>query len=144
VTPEDLLRDIFEKHKTIAVYGMSNNVEKASHKVPSFLLSKGYNIIPVNPRADTVMNRKSYPNLESIPENIEILDVFRPSDQVLDVVKEAVARKKQRGDIDVIWLQLDIKNEEAKKIAEEAGITFVQNRCMMREFKRIFNERREE
>ena len=63
---------------------------------------------------------------------------------MLDVVKEAVARKKQRGDIDVIWLQLDIKNEEAKRIAEEAGITFVQNRCMMREFKRIFNEQQEE
>jgi predicted CoA-binding protein len=109
--------------------------------VPAYLLSKGYDIIPVNPYVDKIVGRKSYPNLKDIQEKIDIIEVFRPSDRVLDVVKEALVRKEERGDIAVIWLQEGIQNEEARKLAEEAGIVFVQDRCMYKEFKRLFPER---
>ena len=132
------IKEILEMNHTITVYGMSTNPEKPAHYVPVFLQSKGYTIIPVNPKADTIAECKCYPTLEDIEEKIDILLVFRPSDQVLDVVKEAVDRKKATGDIDVIWLQLGIQNNEARKLAEEAGIPFIQNRCMKIEHNRLF------
>ena len=137
---DELIREVFEKYRTVAVFGMSRNPEKSAHWVPAYLLSKGYNIIPVNPSVDQILDRKSYPNLKEIEEKIEILEVFRPSDQVLDIVKAALERKKERGDIAVIWLQEGIQNEEARKLAEEAGITFVQDRCMHKERERLFPE----
>ena len=136
IRDEDI-KDIFKKYRTIAVYGMSKNEEKAAHYVPSFLLGKGYAIIPVNPTADEIINLKCYAGLKDIAERIDILQVFRPSAQVPDVVKEALDRKKARGDIEVIWLQDGIYNEDARKLAEQAGIIFIQDRCMMKEFKRL-------
>jgi predicted CoA-binding protein len=138
---DERIREVYQKYRTIAVYGMSENPKKPAHSVPSYLLSKGYNIIPVNPYADEIVGRKSYPNLKDIEEKIDIVEVFRPSDQVVDVVKEALVRKKERGDIAVIWLQEGIQNEEARRLAEEAGIVFVQDRCMRKEFRRLFPER---
>jgi predicted CoA-binding protein len=135
---DDQIREIYVKHRTIAVYGMSKDPEKPAHRVPVFLISKGYKIIPVNPTVDVILDRKCYPNLREVPDEIEIVDVFRSSDKALDVVKEAIARKKERGDIQVIWLQLGIRNDEAGTLAEAAGINFVQDRCMLREFKRLF------
>ena len=136
-----LLREILENSQTIVVYGMSADPEKPAHFVPAFLQSKGYSIIPVNPHAETILGRKSYASLDEIPSNLQIdlVQVFRPSDQALDVVKEAVARHRQHRDIHVVWLQLDIENKAAKQLAEETGITFVQNRCMMREYERLFD-----
>ena len=136
IRDEDI-KDIFKKYRTIAVYGMSKNEEKAAHYVPSFLLGKGYAIIPVNLTADEIINLKCYAGLKDIAEQIDILQVFRPSAKVPDVVKEALDRKKARGDIAVIWLQDGIYNEEACKLAEQAGIIFIQDRCMMKEFKRL-------
>jgi predicted CoA-binding protein len=132
-----MLKDIFKKYRTIAVYGMSKSREKAAHYVPAFLLGKGYAIIPVNPTADEIINLKCYSGLKDIAQQIDILQVFRPSAQVPAVVQEALDRKKARGDIKVIWLQDGIYNEEARKLAEQAGITFIQDRCMMKEFKRL-------
>ncbi|MFQ6093601.1 MAG: CoA-binding protein [bacterium] len=140
MTTDELIREIFERHRTVAVYGMSTNVCKPAHSVPAYLLSKGYNIIPINPYADVIGGRKCHPNLRDIQERIDILEIFRPSDQVLDVVKEALQRKKERGDVAVIWLQEGIQNDEAKKLAQEANLTFVQNRCMRREHRRLFPE----
>jgi predicted CoA-binding protein len=141
MTTDELIREVLQKYRTVAVYGMSQNPEKPAHSVPAYLLSKGYNIIPVNPYADKIVGRKSYPNLKRIQEKIDIIEVFRPSADVVDVVKEALVRKEERGDIAVIWLQEGIQNEEARKLAEEVGIVFVQNRCMYKEFKRLFPER---
>jgi len=131
------IKDIFEKYKTIAVYGMSTNDVKPSHYVPTFLLSQGYKIIPINPVANEIAGQKAYKNIIDIPEDIEILNVFRPSNLVLEVVEEAIERKKQRGDIDLIWLQEGIVNDEAKKIAESFGIEFIQDRCMLKEYKNL-------
>lgn len=130
-------KPIFDKYRTIAVYGMSTNPAKASNEVPALLESAGYNIIPINPVAQEIDGKKSYPKIADIPDKIEILNVFRPSEQALDVVKEAIERKKEKGDIYVIWLQEGIVNDEAKKLAEENGIEFVQDRCMKKEYQNL-------
>jgi len=134
----EILRNIFERYKTIAVYGMSRDPGKAAQWVPSFLNSKGYSIVPINPYADKITGRKAYHRLEEVQEHIEVLEVFRPSGQVPGVVKEAVERKKNKGDIYVIWLQSGIRSDEARKLAEGADILFVEDRCMYVEFRRIF------
>ncbi len=129
--------EIFEMYKSIAVFGMSTNDVKPSHYVPAFLLSQGYNIVPVNPGAKEIAGQKAYKNILDIEDDIDILNVFRPSEAALEVVQEAVERKKQRGDIDLIWLQEGIINEEAKKLAESHGIEFIQDKCMLKEFKNL-------
>jgi hypothetical protein len=136
----DRIRDVFENYHTIAVYGMSKNPEKAAHRVPAFLLSKGYAIIPVNPSADMILNRRCYHSLKEVDEHIDIMEVFRPSEEALSIVQEAIARKKEKGDVAVIWLQEGIRNEEAKMLAEKNGIIFLQDRCMFKEYNRAFSE----
>jgi len=126
--------------KTIAVYGMSANPEKAAHSVPVYLLSRGYDVIPINPRAGEIAGRKSFKGLGEIERRIDLLDVFRPSEEALAVVEEAVARRKERGDIDTIWLQLGIRNDRARVLAEQEGIRFVQHRCIYVEHRRLFGE----
>ena len=129
------IEEIFKSYKTIAVYGMSTNPAKPSHHVPVFFLNEGYNVIPVNPVADEIAGKKVYKNLMDIPDEIEILNVFRPSEACLDVVKEAVERKNAKGDIKLIWLQEGIENDEAKALAEANGMEFIQDKCMYKEFK---------
>jgi predicted CoA-binding protein len=136
-----LLREILTKYRNIAVVGMSKNPEKPAHSVPAYLSSQGYNIIPVNPSTERIMNRRSYSSLKEVEESVDVVEVFRPSDQVLDIVKEAIERRKERGDIKVIWLQEGIANEEAESMAERESITFVQNRCMYKELKRSLHKR---
>ena len=143
MTKDELIREIFQRYRNVAVYGMSRDPGEPAHSVPAYLLSKGYNVIPVNPYADEIIGRKSYPDLKEIEERIDIVEVFRPSADVVDVVKQALARKKERGDIAVIWLQEGIENEEARELAEEMGIVFIQDRCMYKEFRRLFPERAE-
>jgi uncharacterized protein len=123
--------------KNIAVVGMSRNEEKPAHFVPKFLIEHGYNIIPVNPTTAEVLGRKSYPAISEIPNdlNIDIVDVFRRSEDVPDVVEDAI---KKKG-IKLIWMQLGISNEEAERKAKENGIDVVYNRCMLEEHKRLFN-----
>jgi len=123
--------------RNIAVVGMSKNEEKPAHLVPKFLLERGYNIIPVNPTTTEVLGRKSYPSVSEIPNdlNIDIVDVFRRSEDVPLVVDDAI---KKKG-IKLIWMQLGISNEEAEKKAKENGIDVVYNRCMLEEYERLFN-----
>lgn len=123
--------------RNIAVVGMSKNEEKPAHLVPKFLLERGYNIIPVNPTSTEVLGRKSYPSVSEIPNdlNIDIVDVFRRSEDVPYVVDDAI---KKKG-IKLIWMQLGISNEEAEKKAKENGIDVVYNRCMLEEYERLFN-----
>ena len=131
---DTVIRKIFQDYNTIAVVGMSRSTDKPARRVPAFLLTKGYNIIPVNPFVEKIVGRKSYPNLEDIPEKIDIVEVFRPSEEALSVVKDAVKRKKLKDDIAVVWLQEGIRNEEARQLAEEAGIIFIQDRCMYKDY----------
>ncbi len=119
--------------KNVAVIGMSKHQEKAAHYVPKYLSQNGYNIIPVNPTADEILDKKCYPSVEDIPESIDIVDVFRPSDQVLPVVQQAIKKKPK-----VIWLQEGIHNAEAEELARKEGIKVVFNRCMLAEHQRLF------
>ena len=129
---DEEIKQIFSL-KNVAVIGMSKNQEKASHYVPKYLSQNGYNIMPVNPTADEILDKKCYPSVEDIPEPIDIVDVFRPSDQVLPVVQQAIKKKPK-----VIWLQEGIHNAEAEDLARKEGIKVVFNRCMLAEHQRLF------
>jgi len=120
--------------KNIAVVGMSKNEEKPSNFVPKYLIEHGFNVIPVNPTYTEIMGKKSYQTISQIPDLIDIVDVFRKSEDVPAVVMEAV---KKPG-IKVVWMQEGIYNEEAEATAQENGMDVVFNRCMMAEHKRLF------
>ena len=120
--------------KNIAVVGMSKNEGKAAYYVPKYLIDQGYNVIPVNPTASEIQGRKSYPAVSSVPEKIDIVDIFRPSEDVPAVVEDAI---KKNG-IKVIWMQEGIYSEEAERMAREKGIEVVYNRCMQAEHMRLF------
>ena len=123
--------------KNIAVVGMSKNEEKAGHFVPKYLIEQGYNVIPVNPTITTqVLGRKSYPSIADIPEDIDIVDIFRKSEDVPAVIDDVINRKK--NDVKVIWMQEGIYNEEAEKRAKGNSMDVVYNRCMMAEHRRLF------
>lgn len=121
--------------KNIAVVGMSKNEQKAGNYVPRYLIEHGYNVIPVNPTISEVLGRKSYSTITDIPEKVDVVDVFRKSEDVPPVVDDAINRKNQ---IKVLWMQEGIHNEEAEKKAKENGIDVVYNRCMMAEHRRLF------
>ena len=129
------LRKIYDL-KNIAVVGMSKNEEKPAHFVPKYLIDHGYNVIPVNPTISQILGRKSYLSIPDVEENIDIVDVFRKSEDVPVVVMDAI---KKKG-IKVIWMQEGIYNEEAERKAKENGIDVVYNRCMMAEHKRLFSK----
>jgi len=122
--------------KNIAVVGMSNTKGKAANYVPKYLIDHGYNIIPVNPNSAEVIGRKSYQSASQVTQNIDILNIFRPSKDVPDIVNDAL---KKEG-IKVIWMQEGIYSEEAERAAREKGIEVVYNRCMMVEHMRLFGE----
>jgi uncharacterized protein len=122
--------------KNIAVVGMSKNEDKAAHYVPKYLIDHGYNVIPVNPTATEILGRKSYPTVSSISDKIDIVDIFRRSEDVLSVVEDTI---KKEG-IKVIWMQEGIYSKEAEKMAGEKDISAVYNRCMMAEHRRLFDD----
>ncbi|MDE1764853.1 MAG: CoA-binding protein [Thaumarchaeota archaeon] len=129
---DEQIKEIY-RLKNVAVVGMSKNPEKAAHYVPKYLAEKGYNIIPVNPTADEILGKKCYPSLATVPIKIDIVDVFRPSDQVRPVIEDAIKIKPS-----VVWLQEGIHNPEAESLAKKAGIDVVFNRCMLAEHQRLF------
>ena len=129
---DEEIKDILTLKK-IAVIGMSRHSNKAAHFVPKYLLEQGFDITPINPIADEILGKKSYPNISSVNSHIDIVDVFRPSDQVLQVVQEAIEKKPK-----VIWLQEGIHNLEAEGLARKHGIKVVYNRCMLAEHQRLF------
>jgi predicted CoA-binding protein len=118
--------------KNIAVVGMSKNEEKPAHFVPKYLIDQGYNVIPVNPTVNEILGRKSYSAVSEIHEDIDVVEVFRRSEDVPSVMDDVIRKKG----IKVIWMQSGIYNEEAEKKAKENGIDVVFNRCMMVEHRR--------
>jgi uncharacterized protein len=119
------IRKILEL-RNIAVIGMSNTEGKPANFVPKYLIENGYNIIPVNPTTSEVLGRKSYASVSEIPEQVDIVDVFRRSEDVPIIVEDAINKKG----VKVIWMQSGIYNEEAERRAKENGIDVVFNRCM--------------
>ncbi len=134
-TDEELKK--FYNFKNIAVVGMSKNEDKPSHFVPKYLLKNGYNIIPVNPTTEEILERKSYKLVSEIKEDVDIVDVFRKSEDIIPVVDDLL---KKKG-IKLIWLQKGIFNQHAEEVAKKNGIDFVYNRCMLEEHQRLFSDR---
>ncbi len=126
MTPE---RTLLETTELIAVVGLSNDPNKASHRVSEFMQHHGYKIVPVNPNEVSILGEKCYPNLESIPFAIDMVNVFRPAKDCTDIAKSAVTIGAKS-----VWLQLGIVSEEAKDIVEKAGIGFVMDRCLKIEY----------
>ena len=129
---DEEIKQIFSLKK-IAVVGMSRHTTKAAHFVPKYLTEQGFDITPVNPNTDEILGEKSYPSLSSIDHPIDIVDIFRPSEQVLSVVQDAIKLKPK-----VIWLQEGIHNSEAEELARSNGIMVIFNRCMLAEHQRLF------
>ncbi len=123
---------ILREAKTIAVVGLSNKPERASFGVASYLQRQGYRIIPVNPTIDQALGERSYPDLKSVPEKIDVVDVFRRSEDVPPVVDEAI----QVG-AKAVWMQEGVVNEAAAAKARQAGLDVVMDRCMLKEYQRL-------
>ncbi len=122
--------------------GLSRDHSKYSYEVAAYLKSQGFHIVPVNPFADEVLGEKSYKSLLEMPSEvnrtIEVVDVFRPSQDVPPIVKQAIELKRLFGVLKVVWMQLGIVNEDAAESAKRAGLAVVMDRCMLREHRRLF------
>jgi predicted CoA-binding protein len=132
VESDEELSEILECD-TVAVVGCSATAGKAAHDVPRYLLDHGYDVVPVNPFADEVFGRTAHDSLSAVPDGVDIVDVFRPSEEVAGIVDEALNRE----DAGVIWTQLGIRDDEAAARAEEAGKRVVQDRCIKVEHQRL-------
>lgn len=139
---QDNTHEILRKYKTVAIVGLSSDPSKPSRVVADYLKSHGFRIIPVNPFAEEILGEKSYKSLVEMPTEIqkiiEIVDIFRRSDDVLPIVEQAVYLKKLHGNPYVVWMQLGIINEQAAEKAKEAGLTVIMDKCMRLEHQRLF------
>lgn len=122
---DDELRKILVETKTIAMVGASNNAERASHGIMKQLLDAGYHVIPVNPKESEVLGQKAYASLAEIPEKVEIVDVFRKSEDTPGIADEAIAIGAK-----VLWLQLGVSSEDAAARAKAAGLTVIMDKCI--------------
>ena len=140
---QNKIREILTKYRTVAVVGLSRNSEKYSYKVSDYLKKHDFQIIPVNPSADKILGERSYKSLLDIPERIqkiiEIVNVFRPSEEVLKIVEQVIELKNRYEKPNVIWLQLGIASEKAAEIAKKAGLTIVMDKCIMIEHMRLLS-----
>lgn len=131
---DEVVKQIFSKYRTVAIVGLSRDSSKDSYKVAEYLKNHGFKIVPVNPFIEKVLDEKSYKTLLDMPvevqKSVEIVDIFRPSSEVLPIVEQAVQLRKQYSVPHVIWMQLGVINQEGAKKAQEAGLTVVMNRCM--------------
>lgn len=127
------LKEILERSKTIAVVGLSPKPHRDSNRVATYLQQQGYRVVPVYPREDFILGERVCRTLTEIPYRIDIVNVFRRSDEVLPVVSEAVKLHPR-----VVWLQLGIANEAAIPICSDAGIALVMDSCIMVEHRRLF------
>lgn len=142
---QDEMRGILTKYRTVAVVGLSRDPSKDSYRVSEYLKNHGFRIIPVNPTADEILGEKSYKSLLDTPaemqKTLEVIDIFRPSAEVMPIVEQAIQLKKKYGVPYVVWMQLGIINEQAAEKARKAGLMVVMDKCMMQQHKRIFGER---
>jgi predicted CoA-binding protein len=136
VTDDDAIRDVLGLN-SIAVVGCSTTAGKAAHEIPAYLQQHGYEIHPVNPYADTVLGESAVDSLEEVEADIDLVNVFRPSEEVAGIVDETRSRHDTDGDIEAVWLQLGITDDNALADAEAAGLTTVQDRCMKVEHQRL-------
>jgi len=124
--------EILNSRRVVAIVGLSPKPDRPSYRVASYLKEQGYRIIPVNPRAREILGEVCYPDLSSIPEAIDVVDVFRRSKEVLVVVEEAIKIRAK-----ALWMQESVINEEAAARAREAGLLVVMDKCMFKEHHKL-------
>ena len=129
---DEVVDTILRRYDTITVFGASNATEKPAHYVPAHMQEHGWRIIPINPHADEILGEPVYRSLADVPEQVGLVDVFRPSDRTPDVARQAVA-----AGASALWLQLGIASGEARRIAEDAGLLYVEDRCLIIEQRRL-------
>ena len=129
-------KEILEKYKKIALVGASKDLNKTSTIVMKYLKQYGFKVYPVNPsmKGEEILGEKVFGSISEIDSDVEIIDVFRPSNEVIEIAKEAVKINAK-----VLWLQLDIRNEEAKKIVEAKNILYIENKCTKIEFEKYIS-----
>jgi predicted CoA-binding protein len=130
------IEKILRESKTVAVVGLSNDPAKPSQGVARYLISQGYEVIPVNPNVAEVLGLKCYPDLPSIGRPVDVVDIFRPSETVLPIVAQAIASGAK-----TVWMQEGIFHAEGERQARAAGLRVVMNRCMMKEHYRLIGAR---
>ena len=130
------IKEILKKYKNIALVGASKDLTKTSSIVMKYLQDNGFKVYPVNPsmKGESILGEKVFGNIKEIDGPIEIVDVFRPSNEAAEIAKDAIKVKAK-----VLWLQLDIRNEEAKKIVETNDIIYIENKCTKIEYEKYFN-----
>ena len=133
------LRDALASARTIAIVGCSPRGFQTSHRIAQYLQGAGYTIVPVNPHHDEILGERSYPDLQSIPPEvkIDIVNVFRRSEHTADVVRDAAERASQTGRQPVVWTQLGVHSPQAQALADEAGLPYVAERCIMVDHRRL-------
>ncbi|MGI5836013.1 MAG: CoA-binding protein [Chloroflexota bacterium] len=129
---DELIEKILRESKVIAVVGLSPKPERPSFGVASYLQSCGYRIIPVNPMVEEVLGERSYPDLKSVPEKIDVVDIFRKPSEVPGIVEEAIEVGAR-----TVWMQEGVVNEAAAARAREAGLQVVMDRCMLKDHQRL-------
>lgn len=127
-----IVDEILRRYDTITVVGASNSPEKAAHYVPAHMQDHGWRIVPVNPTAEKILGETAYPTLADVAEPVGLVNVFRPSPQTPDIARQAVA-----AGATALWLQLHIASDEARQIATDAGLLYVENRCLIIEQRRL-------
>ena len=130
------IKEILKKYKNIALVGASKDLTKTSSIVMKYLQDNGFNVYPVNPsmRGESILGEKVFGNIKEIDGPVEIVDVFRPSNEVTEIAKDSI-----KVNAKVLWLQLNISNKEAKKIVETNDIIYIENKCTKIEYERYFN-----
>lgn len=135
------IEEILRTYRNVAVVGLSRDPEKDSSIVASYLKRKGYRIIPINPFADSLLGERCYKSLLDAPEpiqrEIEIVDIFRPSDDVPAIVDQAMELRRRFGNPKVVWMQHGIRHAEAAAKARGAGLEVLEDRCMMEEHRKM-------
>ena len=132
MTEQEAIQDVLQRSKTIAVVGLSNSPLRPSHGVSAYMQMQGYRIVPVNPDVDFVLGEKSYRSLLDVPEPIDIVDIFRRSEFVPEIVNQAIAKKAS-----AIWMQEGVVHEEAAQKARQAGLVVVMDKCILKEHRKI-------
>jgi uncharacterized protein len=124
---------LLDTAKTIAVVGLSSDRQKASYFVANYLQDEGYRIVPVNPKADVILGEKVYPDVASIPFPVDVIDIFRPPQEIDEIVTQAIARKEKGVDAPAIWMQLRLINLPAAERALTAGLVAIVDKCIKME-----------
>ena len=132
----EIIKEVLKKYKNIALVGASKDLTKTSSVVMKYLQDYGFKVYPVNPsmKGERILGEKVFGNIKEIDGPIEIIDIFRPSNEAVEIAKDAI-----KVNAKVLWLQLDIRNEEAKKIVETNDIIYIENKCTKIEYEKYFN-----